>query len=394
MSSSINVPHTDNNRYQGGPLLWLVGGEDVHMRIPLVNELKQRGFRVDVLGTQDPSRFNDTDINYYRYKMERRLSPFSDYSTVRELNGLVSDFRPDIVHAFDTKPGVLVPKAAQGICKIVRTITGMGYLFSSGGLFAQMAKPVYRIVQRRASDRADMTIFQNSDDMKYFQENGLVQPEQGILVRSSGINIREFADNKPDSKLLVQLREKYAGGNDILVTMITRLVRHKGVVEFLEAARMLHRKNLPIKFLLAGPIDSEGSQAIRQDEVDIYKDVVTYLGEISNVSEILAISDIFALPSYYREGVPRALLEAGLSGLPLITTDMPGCRDVVQNNWNGLIVPDRNAEALAEAIRELAGNYQKRHDMGVHSKQHVEESFSLESVADQYEAVYRALLTS
>lgn len=395
ISYKTNALPSHVNRRKIKPLLWIVGGEDVHMRIPLVNEMQQRGFRVEVLGTQESSQFEETGIMYHRYNMGRWISPVDDRATVLELKELIAQGKPDIVHAFDTKPSVLVPIAAgSSICKVVRTITGMGYLFSSESVFSRMARPIYRVIHRKISENVDMTIFQNSADMSYFEKCGLIKRGRGVLIRSSGIDVQEFEDKQPDAALLAQLREKYANEDDVLITMITRLVRHKGVLEFLEAASILHKEGLSVKFLLAGPVDSEGRQAINRKELDGYKDVVKYLGKISNVTEILAISDLFVFPSYYREGVPRVLLEAGLSGLPLITTDMPGCRDVVLDGWNGKLVPKQDSGALAEAIRQLAENQQKRNEMGRCGKQYVTENFNLSAVADRYEAVYQRLLAS
>jgi glycosyltransferase involved in cell wall biosynthesis len=121
---------------------------------------------------------------------------------------------------------------------------------------------------------------------------------------------------------------------------------------------------------------------------------IRYLGQRDDVPALLALSDIFVLPSYYREGIPRVLLEAGAMGLPLITTEMPGCREAVQPGWNGLLVPPRNSFALAAAISQLLSEEENRRQMGVRSRQYIRDHFGLSGVADAYEEIYRNLLAN
>ena len=170
------------------------------------------------------------------------------------------------------------------------------------------------------------------------------------------------------------------------------MVRDKGVTQFLQAAKILKTKNPQMDFLLVGPLASEGKQALSQAEIDEYKDCVQYLGKRSDIPALLAISDIFALPSYYREGVPRVLLEAGAMGLALITTDMPGCREAVHHEENGLLVPIRDEKALARAIERLAQNYALRVKYGQASANLIRNRFDLALVADQYAAIYESVL--
>jgi glycosyltransferase involved in cell wall biosynthesis len=174
--------------------------------------------------------------------------------------------------------------------------------------------------------------------------------------------------------------------------MVARLVRHKGVREFCAAARAVRRKRPECNFLLIGPLSSEGRQAVRRREVEGNPDV-RWLGSRDDVPALLAISDVFALPSYYREGVPRVLLEAGAMGLPLISTDMPGCREVVRDGWNGVLVPPRDSQALTRAVMALLdAGPEARTQMGERSREHVEEHFSFDLVVDAYSDIYQRLL--
>ena len=174
--------------------------------------------------------------------------------------------------------------------------------------------------------------------------------------------------------------------------MVSRLVRTKGVIEFCGAARAVRRQRPDCTFLLVGPLGSEGWQAVPRSEVEGNPDVC-WLGPRPDVPALLAISDIFVLPTFYREGIPRALLEAGAMGLPLIATDMPGCRDVVRDGWNGLLVPPRNVPALTRAVQSLLGSEPEAlEQMGEKSRAHVDRHFTLALVTDAYADIYRRLL--
>ncbi len=373
------------------PTVWHVGGEDVSMRIPLLLRLRALGFRVSAAGSEPPDRFAAHDIPYWRYPLERSLNPLADRKTLAALHKLFAERCPDVIHAFDTKPALLAPLAARRaqVPGCVRTITGMGYVFSSSSLLALGLRPVYRHYQRQASAATDVTVFQNQDDQQYFLDQQMVSPDRQTLVRGSGVDVAALEQQRPSEARQAELREQLGVTTRPVVTMIARLVRHKGVLEFIEAARRLRQQGLEADFLLAGPLEGEGRQAVARQQIDQAADVVRYLGVADDVPGLLSVSDLFVLPSYYREGVPRVLLEAGALGLPLVTTDMPGCKEVVQANQNGVLVPPRDATALAEAIGRLLD---QRHDwpaMRLASRQHVLEHFDLSRVASACAAIYQ-----
>lgn len=376
--------------------LFHIGGEDVRMRIPILKLLQSQGFNVGALGCGDEKAFDRTEIPYYDYFLKRWISPFMDLKTKKQLSQIFYKTKPDLIHLFDTKPGVITPRVAKksGVKIVVRTVTGMGYVFSSDSLLAKILKPFYRIAQKRAIAFTDKVIFQNKDDQKYFEKHNLVSKEKSILVASSGLQVDDFIARKASSKTKKRLREKFGiANNDVVITLIARLVKDKGVLEFLESAKIL-RKQSNIKFLLAGPLRSEGKQAVSIAMIESYSKYVNYIGSINNVAEVLSLSDVFVLPTYYREGLPRILLEAGAMGLPLVTTDMPGCRDVVEHEWNGLLVPIRNAQELAKAIKRLSGNKELREEMGNKNPTFIKDNFDLSIVANAYSEIYRKLLDS
>ena len=375
--------------------IWHVGSEDVRMRIPLLEALKARGFSVGAVGSEDDAPFQQAGIPYRRYSLNRWINPVADRRSMTELTRLFREFQPDIVHGFDTKPAMLAMHAAKaaGVPGRVRTITGMGYVFSSRSPIALILRYVYRLLQRRASMASSMTIFQNEDDRDYFLRHEMVAAEKSCLVRGSGINVDEFRASVPSDDDLLLLREELGIHDHAVVTMITRMVANKGVYEFLECARHIGKTHKNTKFLLVGPLVSEGHQAVSINTIKKYSDVASYLGRRNDVPAILAISDVVVLPSHYREGVPRVLLEAAALGKPIVTTNMPGCRDVVRHGDNGLLVPIRDSAALAAAVQRLLGAPDMRRNMGERGAALVKREFDLSLVADAYAAIYRNVLS-
>ncbi len=374
--------------------IWHVGGEDVRFRIPLLLALRDRGFDVGAVGSESVTAFADAQIPYYRYTLARGIDPLADLRTRREFSQLCRQHQPDLIHGFDTKPAMFAPIAARqaGIRGRVRTITGMGYVFSETSTLTLTLRPIYRSLQRQASAATSITIFQNSDDREYFQQHKMVQADRSELVLGSGIDFEQLLTKIPAADNLIQTRQELGLDGKLVVTMIARLVVTKGVVEFLKAARSVCQAMPNVVFLLIGPLASEGKQAISIEEIDSYVDCVRYLGARSDIPTLLSLTDVFVLPTYYREGVPRVLLEAGAMALPMVTTDMPGCRDVVRDDWNGYLVTPRDATSLATAMLKLLQNPAQRIEMGARSKLHVVENFSLDRVADAYADIYHRVL--
>jgi glycosyltransferase involved in cell wall biosynthesis len=374
--------------------VWLVGSEDIRLRISYLLELRRRGFDVTMVGSEPPETFLAHGIPYHHYSLSRALDPFADWQTFRELLALFRNHRPSIVHAFDTKPAMFASYAARraGVPGRVRTLTGMGYVFSSRSPRALLLRPVDHLMQAAASRAASVTVFQNRDDQAYFLRHRLARPDASQLVPGSGIDAEALRSQRPSDAELAALRRELGIETGRVVTMVSRLVRTKGVSEFCAAASAVRRERPDCAFLLIGPLSSEGWQAVPRSEVEGNPDV-RWLGPRPDVPALLAISDVFALPTFYREGIPRALLEAATLGLPLIATDMPGCRDVVRDGWNGLLVPPRNVRALTVAVLTLLdAEPEVLREMGGNSRAHVEQHFTLDLVVEAYADIYRRLL--
>lgn len=387
---------TDACLKSGMPSICFVGGEDLRLRIPLLLALQRKGFDIVAVGSESESVFKRHSIRYRRYDLYRDIAPTRDTSSYFALKRIFRDLSPDVVHAFDTKPALIAPFAARaaGIRYVVRTITGMGRLFSSTDATVLPIRLAYIVWQCAASKLSNVTVLQNADDQAYFKRWRIVSPENAVLVQGSGIDVDKVAAPSTADPGLLGLRQSLGVSNALLIIMVARLVRQKGVAEYLQAAAAVKKRVSNVEFLLVGPRTTEGREAIPNDLLLKYQDSVRYLGPRTDVLDLLRISDIFVLPTYYREGVPRVLLEAGAIGLPLITTDMPGCRDVVKHEWNGLLVPPRNVPELTSALLRLIDNAELRKSLGKRNPRFIAENFDLRIVAERYAQIYRRLLSA
>jgi glycosyltransferase involved in cell wall biosynthesis len=377
------------------PEIWHVGPGDLTSRIPLILELRRRGYNIVVAGPLDPTIFEDQGIPYHRYSLEPRIRPIADLRSIDELRRLFLEHKPRIVNAFTTKPVLLVPIAAwlSGVRTVVQTITGRGYIASDASFFAWMLRGVYRTIHRFNSRCTSVTVFQNSGDREYFLKAGLVQSGRDRLVPGSGIDVESFLRRRPPESQLQEFRDELDLQGRTVVTMVSRLFRQKGVSEYLQAAAEVRsRRDSPV-FLLVGDAGPGWSNGMSSKELVKYSGIVRYLGRRDDIRAILAVTDIFVFPSYYGEGIPRVLLEAGLFGVPIVTTDLPGCREVVRHKWNGLLVSPRNVPALVDAILTLLDSTERRDLMGGRSVAFIRDGFELGKVADSYVAIYEGLLS-
>ncbi|WP_250436308.1 glycosyltransferase [Hanstruepera flava] len=349
-----------------------VGGEDVHKRIPLSKHLIQAGYQVTIIGTsieQFPS-----SITYCTYNLVRHFSPISDYKTIKWLQNYFNKNPFDIIHTFDTKPAFLVPLALKNNnVPITRTITGLGTLFMSNSLSSSVLRLVYKLLHKKVKNRVFKTVFQNLDDHELYLKNNLVKKENCELIYSSGIDLTKFK--------VKAIRKQ----NPFTFICVARLVYEKGIINYLEAAKICIDKNFDFKFLLVGPLE-EDSKKLNKQILDSYNDIVSVLGARTDIVELLLKSDAFVLPTF-REGFSRVLLEAAAVGLPIVSTNVTGVRDFVTHQKDALLVEAQDSQALAECMIEIATN-------AILSEQLVEnalkkvETYSIENVSKQYIAIF------
>jgi glycosyltransferase involved in cell wall biosynthesis len=275
--------------------------------------------------------------------------------------------KPDVVHHFTIKPVIYGSIAARlaRVPRIVNTVTGLGFVFQEEVVWLRrLVERLYHV----ALACAHFTFFQNPDDLEMFLNRRLVKQRKAGLLPGSGVDCAFFSPEisrpQPSEKPLIFL-------------MVARLLRDKGVYEFVEAARLVKRDFPATQFQMLGGRDERNPTLVPQWELDAWQQegLITWLGEVADVRPFVADADVVVLPSYYREGVPRALLEAAAMEKPLITTDAVGCREVVDEGVNGLLVPVKDATVLADAMIRMLKDPAMRVRMGKAGRKKMEQDF-------------------
>lgn len=395
VSRQASRPRAEQGQHQlPGRHLLCVGGEDHELRIPFLLALREHGFRITAAGTASADPFVRAGIAYRPFRFERFVNPWADRTAVRALADIIVETQPDIIQSFDTKPALLVPFAARraGSALVVRTINGMGWLYSSRAPTALALRLAYRALHRLATRFSATTVFQNPVDAAFFLSRRMADERTSEVIPGSGVDIEGFDAAAAGLPSQEKLRASLGVGDAEIVLTVTRLTRHKGIPALLEAAALIHRRRPGVRFLLAGPRQSEGPLAISQEELDRHRPYVLPLGRRSDVPALLRMADAFAFPTEYREGIPRVLLEAALAGLPIVTTEMPGCSEVVRNGVTGLTVPTRSPQRLAEAILRLLADRAVARTMAGRAESLVRREFGLPMIAARYARLYTDLL--
>ena len=377
------------------PIVCLVGGPDVDARLDLMR-LLSRDFDVYAAGTEArlAPAFAAAGFRYRHYRMSRRVNPALDAHTVWALVRLFRAERPTIVHTFDTKPGVWGRLAARlaRVPIVVGTLPGLGSLYTDSNWKARLTRLAYQPLQTLACHWADLTVFQNADDAREFERRGVVPRGRATIIPGSGVRTDVFTPPQSDDDAPARRAALGLPGSGIVVVMISRILRSKGVLEMAAAARTVRRVEPGVSFLLVGPADPDSLDALTAEELRQLRGSVTWVGPRSEVRDILALADIFVLPSFYREGVPRILVEAASTALPLVAVDGPGLRDVVEDGVNGFLVPPRDPAAIADAVLRLVRAPELRASFGKRSRQRAVSRFDLSVVAEHTQSLYRALL--
>lgn len=293
--------------------------------------------------------------------------------------------RPDLLHNVALKPVLYGSLAAglAGITPVVNALAGLGSLYTSGRVGIRSLRTLLRPLLRKLLSRSgSRVIVQNPDDLATLVDLAIIPVHQAVLIRGAGV----------DTDSLQPIPEPVTPP---VVVLAARMLWSKGVGEFVEAARLLRQQGCMARFVLVGDIDPDNGDSIDHARLMTWHSsgVIEWWGYRDDVPEIFSNSHIVCLPSCYGEGIPRVLLEAAALARPIITTDWPGCREVVRHDWNGLLIPPRNAPALAAAIQGLLKEPERRRRMGRNGRQRAIEAFTLTRVAQEILAVYRALLT-
>jgi glycosyltransferase involved in cell wall biosynthesis len=384
------------HRERGGPPsshLLYIGGEDHHLRIPAMLALRDCGFRVTAAGTGEPEPFVQAGIDYRRFHFERFISPLADWAAVKSISKILVEVQPDLAQSFDTKPSLFLPLAARSTpgIQVIRTINGRAFLYSSHSPIALTLRLVYRALHTMAARTAAATVFEIHDDHAFFERHGMAG-KKPVVIPGAGVDVPGFERALTSGTSPTQLRRELGLGDAEVVITVTRMTRQKGIPALLEAAAQVHEARPDVRFLLVGPRESEGPLAVTQAEIERHAPYVKAIGLRSDVPALLALADVFAFPTEYREGVPRVLLEAALAGVPIVTTTMPGCRDVIRDGWNGFLVPPRAPGMLAARILDLLRDRGAGRTMAGRAAERVRQEFALETIVARQAALYRELV--
>jgi glycosyltransferase involved in cell wall biosynthesis len=331
-------------------------------------------------------RFRALGARWLELRMCRSgANPLQELMVIASLWSLYRREHPDVVHHFTLKAVIHGSLAAYlaGINVRVNAIAGLGYVFSSDGIKARLLRPVVRYLLRIAlAGKSTATIFQNPDDADAFATSGLVQSCQARLIRGSGVDTACFT---PAPRL---------ANSRCRVLLAARLLWSKGVAEYVAAATIL-KPSVPAEFLLAGAPDPGNPDSIPPEQLSCWQAEghVQFLGHVEDMSQLLKTIDIVVLPSNYAEGVPRILLEGAAASAALIATDRPGCREVIEHDVSGLLVPAGDLPALTAALKALILDPVARARLGQAARQKIELEFEEAKVVEATIAVYRQLLS-
>jgi glycosyltransferase involved in cell wall biosynthesis len=320
-----------------------------NFRRTLALALQNAGHDVLLLSPPGPygEKLQECGLRWIPVPMARRsLNPFREMALVLWLHQLMRRESVDLVHGFTIKGAVYGSLAARlaGVSARINGIDGLGYVFASNDLKAQILRPLVRFMLRLALDGKNARlILLNQDDVALFEQVGLVDAALVRMIPGAGVDCKRFASGG-----------QRVTGQPLRVLMAARLLWDKGLGEYVASARMLNAQGRQIQFLLAGTPDPGNPKSVPEETVRSWVDegLIDWLGHVSDMPALLTTVHVVALPSY-REGLPTTLTEAAACSLPLITTTVPGCRDVVTHEVDGLLIPVRDAEALAQAIARL-----------------------------------------
>jgi glycosyltransferase involved in cell wall biosynthesis len=346
----------------------------INFRGPLLRELTQAGHEVTALApggsTQLGQALSLMGVAFDVVDIERNgMNPLKDIRALLQLWKKLRVIKPDIILAYTIKAVIYGCLAAvwAGVPHIYSMITGLGYAFTGRTWRQRLVKLPARFLYRLSLARNEKVFFQNSDDAAEFTRLGLVKAEQTVLINGSGVDLDHFASaphNNPYPSFL----------------LIARLLRDKGVFEYVEAAKILKKRHIKAIFRLLGPFDSNPSaisvRQIREWERD---GAIEYLRECEDVRPYITAASVYVLPSY-REGTPRTVLEAMSMGRPIVTTDAPGCRETVVEGENGFLVSVGDASALADAMEKFIQDPAIISSMGRRSREIAEEKYDVRKV--------------
>lgn len=345
-----------------------------NFRRGLIKGLQNEGHEVIAVSPRDAysPMVKSLGCKHYPIQLENKgTNPFNDYQLYRTLISVYKRINPDIILHYTIKPNIYGTLAAKKLgIPVINNVSGLGTIFLHNHPLYKVARSLYQI----AFKYPKRVFFQNSDDLDLFVEHGLIKKEITDVLPGSGVNTVELAYQEVFKR------------TPFVFLMLARVLYDKGVQEYAEASRILKEKGYIFEARLAGSLDETSNMGIPKESVISWNknNIISYLGEIKNVTEAIIHSQCVVLPSY-REGTPKSLLEAGAIGRPIIATDVPGCREVVIHNENGYLCEVKDATSLAQAMEKmLLLNNQALICFGKRSRKLIEEKFDERIVISKY----------
>ncbi|MDP1998766.1 MAG: glycosyltransferase family 4 protein [Rhodoferax sp.] len=355
-------------------------------RLPIALEAQRQGFDVHIATglTDKLDELRRHGLTVHVLALDRHGTGLGNaWMTTLQLWRVLRAVRPDVVHLVTIKPillGGLLARLVR-VPALVVAVSGLGYVFMSHGSAAWVRRSLVSVLYKLALTHRNLkVIFQNADDFRSLNEIVHLPAHQVATLRGSGVDLAHFVHLKLSEGVPV-------------VVLAARLLADKGVFEFVEAAQMLSAQGCLARFVLVGTVDTGNPTSVKQTELDAWvrEGVVEWWGHRSDMAQVLSAAQIVVLPSY-REGLPKVLLEAAACGRPVVTTDVPGCRDAIDPGVTGLLVPVQDALALAQAMNELILDPVRCERMGTAGRALAEQAFDVRQVVAAHLAIYAELI--
>ena len=341
-------------------------------RLDMMLEFQKQGCEVVAVGNEDEttwiSEFGKFGINYKQAFIQRNgTNPIKDLKTLKSLRRIIQEEKPDKIFAYNAKTVIYGGIAAhKEKVETYSLIAGLGSVFMGKGFKNKLVQRILVSEYKKSLKHSENVFFQNNDDVDTFLKKQMVKKEQIVMLHGSGVNLNKF--------VIQEFPNKFG------FLFIGRLIKDKGIFEYLEACKIVKAKYPEVRCLLVGPFDSNPS-ALKEEELKPYIDenIIEYFGEQKDVRPYLAQCNVFVLPSY-REGTPKTVLEAMASYKAIITTDVPGCKETVINGKNGYLVPAREFTELAEKMVELYENPSLINEMALKGRKMAEDTFDVKKI--------------
>lgn len=353
-------------------------------RLSLAGELQKAGYDVHVTALKPGF---EEKVRAQGFTFHQVANPEKGiWSLVRSFRDLLGQLNPDIVH-FITLRSILLGGMLNLIgprIAALHSVTGLGYLFTNQELKVRIIRRLLGLPIRSILNMKNtQVIFQNADDQTLFESRNWVRSGNHVLIRGSGVDPEHYIMTQPNN-------------NPPVILFPSRLLKPKGIMEFVEAAKIVKDQGIQARFAVVGRLDVNNPEVVDPTIIDAWKEekVVEFWGHRTDMVKTFGSVDIVCMPSYYREGVPKVLIEAASCGKPIIAADSPGCREIVEHEKNGLLVPPRSGADVARAMKLLLENTALLEQYGRAGRELVKKEFSLESVNLRILACYQTLETS